>query len=331
MDNKRYYNLSLYRIIATLLVLQFHIFFICYADDITNTIYLSKFLQGLTALSGFIFSQKLISSIKDFYLKRVWRIFVPALLALFLMVIWNLLFMMITHQNDFIATFVGHRAYNNGLLIEPGNYYYIPYILFCYLITPLLHKKNWLSILVTIIVIGIETTFIIKVEPTYIATSYIIGFYVGKFFFNRYTDKYEVKDLLHLLIWAILFIGTFLISYYLLHGVIHIKGKFHYILRGFTLMVFGVSTLFIFLLGFKFINRINKIVVLDYTDKLSYIIFLLNQTFMCGAMNVTTYVSPMYLKTILVYVFTISFSIAVYFLSTRVNKLIKKDTVVVKR
>lgn len=325
MEEKRYYNLSLYRLIATILVLQFHIFFICYPTDITSTIYLSKFLLGLTALSGLIFSQKKILSLKDFYLKRIKRLLIPAVVALVLMVIWNLLFMLITHHSDFISTFVGYRAYNNGLLIEPGNFYYIPYILFCYLITPFLDKKWWISLIIFLLVLGGETAFIIKVEPTYIATSYLIGYFIGKFFFKTYVEKYDIKDLLHLLVWAIIFIGTFLVTYYMLHGVIRIQGKLHYIIRGFSLMVFGVSTLFLFLLGSKVINRLKGCKPLDFTDKVTYEIFLLNQTFMCGAMNVTTYVSPMYLKTILVYIFTISFSVGVYFLSTRVNKLIKKD------
>ena len=325
MEEKRYYSLSLYRLIATILVLQFHIFFICYPIDITNTIYLSKFLLGLTALSGFLFSFKKITSIKEFYLTRIKRLLIPAIIALILMVIWNLLFMLITHHHDFISTFVGYRAYNHGLLIEPGNFYYIPYILFCYLITPFLDKKWWISLIIFVLVLGIETTFIIKVEPTYIATSYLIGYFVGKKFFNVYVDKYQFKDLLHTLIWSIIFVSSILLTHYMLVGVIRIKGSLHYIIRGFSLMVFGVSTLFIFLLLSKFINRLQKIKFLDFTDKLTYEIFLLNQTFMCGAMNVTTYVSPMYLKTILVYIFTISFSIGVYFLSTRVNKLIKKD------
>lgn len=325
MEEKRYYSLSLYRLIATILVLQFHIFFICYPIDITNTIYLSKFLLGLTALSGFLFSIKKINSIKDFYLTRLKRLLIPAIIALILMVIWNLLFMLITHHSDFISTFVGYRAYNHGLLIEPGNFYYIPYILFCYLITPLLDKKWWVSLIIFVLVLGVETTFIIKVEPTYIATSYLIGYFIGKKFFNVYVGKYQFNDLLHLLIWAIIFVSSILLTHYMLHGVIRIQGELHYIIRGFSLMVFGVSTLFLFLLGSKVINRLKGCKPLDFTDKVTYEIFLLNQTFMCGAMNVTTYVSPMYLKTILVYIFTISFSIGVYFLSTRVNKLIKKD------
>ena len=90
-------------------------------------------------------------------------------------------------------------------------------------------------------------------------------------------------------------------------------------------MIFGVSTLFIFLLASKFINKINNNPVLDFTDKVSYPFYLLNQTFMCGAMNVTNYVSNLWSKTILVYLFTISFAILVYYLSkvviTKINTI----------
>ena len=326
MENKRYYSFSLYRLIASILILQFHIFFICYPNDITDTIYLSKFLLGLTALSGFIYSQKIITSVKSFCLDRLKRIIIPAFIALIIMTIWNVLFMIIKHQPDFISTYVGYRAFNNGLLIEPGNFYYIPFILVCYLLTPLLKMdKKWLSILITVLVIAIETLFIIKVEPTYIVTSYLIGYFVGKYFFYRYVNKYEAKDFIHLFIWAVTFISFFLISYYLLNGLIVIPNKFHYILRGFSLMIFGVSTLFIFLLASKFINKINNNPVLDFTDKVSYPFYLLNQTFMCGAMNVTNYVSNLWSKTILVYLFTISFAILVYYLSkvviTKINTI----------
>ena len=326
MENKRYYSFSLYRLIASILILQFHIFFICYANDITDTIYLSKFLLGLTALSGFIYSQKIITSVKSFYLDRLKRILIPAFIALIIMTVWNVLFMIIKHQPDFISTYVGYRAFNNGLLIEPGNFYYIPFILACYLLTPLLKmNKKWLSILIIVLVIAIETLFIIKVEPTYIVTSYLIGYFVGKYFFSRYVNKYEVKDFIHLFVWAIIFVSFFLISYYLLNGLIIIPNKFHYILRGFSLMMFGTSTLFIFLLASKFINKINKNSAFDFIDKVSYPFYLLNQTFMCGAMNVTTYVTDLWSKTILVYLFTVSFAILVYYLSkvviTKINTI----------
>ena len=58
---KRFNNISLYRLIATLCILQFHIFYILFARAIPYEMLLSKGVQGLTALSGFLYSQKLIT------------------------------------------------------------------------------------------------------------------------------------------------------------------------------------------------------------------------------------------------------------------------------
>ena len=53
---KRFNNLSIYRIVAALAVLVFHIFYIMIPRAIPYETLLSKFVQGLTALSGFLYS-----------------------------------------------------------------------------------------------------------------------------------------------------------------------------------------------------------------------------------------------------------------------------------
>ena len=73
MKNK-YWNLSLYRLLAIICAIQFHIFFILYSRDIPFETLLSAGVIGLTCLSGFLHSQKKIEDIKSFYLKRFWQI-----------------------------------------------------------------------------------------------------------------------------------------------------------------------------------------------------------------------------------------------------------------
>ena len=58
------------------------------------------------------------------------------------------------------------------------------------------------------------------------------------------------------------------------------------------------------------------------TDQKCFIIYLMNQAFMCGAMNVTTYVEPMWGKTILIYVFTLTASVLLQIVSDQVLKAI---------
>ena len=78
---KRLNNLSIYRLVATILVLQFHLFFILYSRAIPYEMLLSKGVQGLTALSGFLYSQKIIKDNKKFILTNLKKILVPALVC----------------------------------------------------------------------------------------------------------------------------------------------------------------------------------------------------------------------------------------------------------
>ena len=79
---KRFNNISLYRIIATLCILQFHIFYILYPRAIPYEMLLSKGVQGLTALSGFLYSQKLITDYKKFFKNNFVKLLIPAAICL---------------------------------------------------------------------------------------------------------------------------------------------------------------------------------------------------------------------------------------------------------
>ena len=52
---------------------------------------------------------------------------------------------------------------------------------------------------------------------------------------------------------------------------------------------------------------------------------IFNQTFMCGAMNVARWVEDMWLKTLLVYVFTIGFAIITYLIYDFIFNKKKKE------
>ena len=320
---KRYNNLSLYRIVATILVLQFHIFFICYPIDTGNLIFLSKFLQGLTALSGFLFSQRLITDVKEFYLSRGKRILIPAIAVIGVVLLWNLLFMLITSTYDAKIIFTSGRAFNGSLLIQPGNYYFLAYILVCYLITPILQRKDFWSVLVVIIGFAIETIVGKWMEPLYIVTCYAAGYYVGVFAFKHYVDKEYVKsDIIRFVVLAILlgvsiFLSIYLREHYIFKGINHI-------VKSFFLSLFGLTSVFLAMLLFKWMNRFEGFKVFEVTNPLSYYLFLFNQTFMVGATNVASYVNELWAKTLLVYLFVIVFSLAFYFISKNHKQIIEK-------
>ena len=320
---KRLNNLSIYRLLATICILQFHLFFILYNRAIPYETLLSKGVQGLTALSGFLYSQKLITDNKKFILTNLKKILIPALVCLVVMATWNLIYMFIFQSWNYINLFIDYRAYNHGLLIQPGNYYYIAYIFVCYLITPILQRNDKWSLLTVIAVIVIEGVVGFFFGSSIIALSYIAGYHIGKKWFKQLTDIEEKFSIWQLLMWlgitastvvlyAVMVENTFGDVYFLVH--------LRSLLQNIMLSTFGISSFFLIIHALRWTNRFPGIKPLTFTDKLTLIIYLFNQAFMCGAMNVAIWVEPMWAKTILVYAFTIVISILVHFISTIIQK-----------
>ena len=331
MPRQKFYNLSLYRLIATICVLQFHVFFILYNRAIPFETLLSKGVQGLTAMSGFLYSQKLIKDCKSFYLKSLKKLLIPAAVCLTIMALWNLVYMLITRNYDYISLFFGHRIYNNGLLFQPANFYYLAYIFGCYLITPLLQKSKNVKIITVASLSVAELLVAFFFGPPIIIIPYLIGYLIGEKRFEYYasTEKKAPIDLLIGSLATALALGLYIV------GVLALSSENTWIQKlislelNFTAAIFGVGTFLILAILFKFMNRIKRIYTLEFTDKICLFIYLLNQTFMCGAMNVAVWVDSIVSKTILVYVFTVAFAIGCFFISDALLKIKikKKETV----
>ena len=85
-------------------------------------------------------------------------------------------------------------------------------------------------------------------------------------------------------------------------------------INNFSGTIFGVATFFLFAYLFRFVNKTNKnIAILNYTDKLSYILYLFNQAFMVGSMSVLSFSDYLLVDYIYVYGFTILSSMLVQF------------------
>ena len=322
--NRRYYNLSIYRLLAIFLVLQFHILFIVLPTDLGSWSILSKFIQGLTALSGFLLSQKVIDDVKCFYINRAKKIIIPIVVSLLIMILWNILYMFITSNYDFASTFIGYTSSNHRFLLEFGNFYYLIFIVICYLLTPLFKKFKVSKYIVLVLAFALETLSSLFTNPLYIVTSFVVGYLIGERSFNQYVEPEERTKIWRYILWSILLVGSLLLSLYLYKIWWWTSYPPKLILINFALAIFGVSSFFFVALILKWINRISNIGLLNFTDGYTYHVFLFNQAFMCGAMNVSSYVSPFWVKTLLVYLFVIVFSLISYFLCRYLMIMIHK-------
>ena len=324
---KRFTNLSIYRLIATICVLQFHIFFILYNRAIPYETLLSKGVQGLTCLSGFLYSQKVITDNKKFLLGNAKKIIFPALVVFGLMALWNLIYMFIFQSWNYIGLFFDHRVYNNGLLVQPGNYYYILYIMLCYLVTPILQRNDKWSVLVALGAVLIEFTVGFFFGSSIIACSYIVGYFLGKKLFGQLTnieEKFSIK-------WFIIFLlGTLAAAgIYVVLVIYPISGNYFLVhldslCKNILMTTFGMGTFLVIAHAFRWVNRFPACPFLSFTDKISLNVYLFNQAFMCGAMNMAKYFDQMWIKYVFVYVFTIAFSIAAYYLYQFILKMTTK-------
>lgn len=323
---KRFNNISLYRLIATLCILQFHIFYILFARAIPYEMLLSKGVQGLTALSGFLYSQKLITDNKKFYGSNLLKLIIPALVCVLFMVTWDAIYMAITREWGYEA-FITYRAYGGRIITQADNYYYLGYIFICYLITPVLQRNDKWSVVVIVGVIAVEVLVGFFFGPAMIAVSYIAGYYIGKKWFKTYTDTAQKYSVPHLLTWTGI-LGTSIGLYILIHtyefGGSYLLNRTYSLTNNIIVTIFGIATLFFFLMAFKFLNKFKGFPPFKYTDKLSLIIYLMNQAFMCGGMAVTLYVHEWWSIMLLIYVFTIGASVLLQFISELILKAINK-------
>ena len=324
---KKFTNLSIYRLIATICVLQFHLFFILYNRAIPYEMLLSKGVQGLTCLSGFLYSQKVITDNKKFLLGNAKKIIFRALVVFALMALWNLVYMFVFQSWNYINLFIDHRAYNGSLLIQPGNYYYILYIMLCYLVTPILQRNDKWSVLVALGAVVIEFAVGFFIGSSIIACSYIVGYFLGKKLFGQLTnveEKFSWK-------WFSIFVlGTALVTglYVLLinkpFGGNYFLDNLYNLCKNILLTSFGIGTFFVIAHAFRWVNKLPPSKFLSFTDKISLNVYLFNQAFMCGAMNMARLFDEMWLKYIFVYVFTIAFSILAYYIYQFILKLSTK-------
>ena len=320
----RYINLSIYRIIAALCILQFHIFYIMLNRDIPFEILLSKGVQGLMALSGFLYSQRVIKNVKGFYKNNFIKLIVPALICLSFILVWNVVAMFIMGDYNFFGLLFSHRAYNDTLLFQPSNFYFIIVVFSAYLLTPVLQRKDKWTKLVLILVPVVEIILSYFLNYPISVSAYFIGYYVGKKFFHQYVDENKRFSLPHFSVWFGILLTS--LAVYILLVLFFPKGEGYFgihtkdFLQGIVGFVFGVSTFFVIIQIFRELNKYRHGKFLAFTDKYTYFIYLFNQTFMIGSMNVAAYTEPIWAKFLIINSATFLFAALAYSIYEKVDE-----------
>lgn len=270
-------------------IVVFHAFYYSAPERINALEILSLQAAGLSALSGFLFSQKTIASSRDFYIKNFKKIIFPALLTVGMLLVLDLVLVLILRPASWSCVFWSSDNARGSFALQVGCFWYLPYILICYLITPCLNrldkKTNWLWIglaLAAEYAVNLVAHVRVQILP------YIVGFFIGKRAFSKY-NQYSGRSWLRAGLWLMVLALFWVIR------TLALSWESVVVDMIFPLFdtVVSVSALFCFVNLFSFINTERSARFFQYTDKIAYYIYLFNLFLFCGITNLTkTALSP---------------------------------------
>ena len=321
-EKKKYNNLSCYRMIAAIAILIFHLYF-CMSNNNMTINLLSKGVQGLTLLSGFLYSQRKIDSIRGFYKKNIMKLITPVLWVFILTIAVTWAMHLMNPSRTMISFWFGYSS-SGSLLFIYGNFWYIPMIIICYLMTPILAKakKDKSPYLILVIIIGIMLELMLAGHNLYFPISftiYTLGYFFGGLagVYKKLTDdRYYPKDFM---LSAIIFIICILLYYYL---GLFMSGSVLSFFRNFIASLVGASSFFLFTLLFKPLNSLKLDNVFRHTDKIAYPFYLLNQIFSTGVFKIYAY-NSLLISGILILITTAIFSFIIAYMDDYSRSLIR--------
>jgi peptidoglycan/LPS O-acetylase OafA/YrhL len=184
--------------------------------------------------------------------------------------------------------------------------WYIPYILFCYLITPVLSKvdeklKNKsnivfvLSIILVLCINQVVITLYVKYFTAAWINCYLLGFFIAKLIKRRLS----LNIIIILLLPFCIVLNIFKILFF---------GNTNIFIEQYTHVVLGVSLFLFLLLILQKINCDNKLIVeiFNLTDRYSYDVYITHHIYILGPFSVMALSSNKLLNIIILYAMIIS-------------------------
>ena len=251
-------------------------------------------VQVFLCISGFLYGQKHLEVIRDFYLHRFEKICIPFYIVLIPAVTINL----VCKNIDLLTA--GQVLLMNKTFPGTGHLWFVPTILFCYLFTPILesfyiHVSKRGYIITSLFAFEIVAVFCYGFATFYSGAwigCYVIGYAIGT---NERKQFFPNKAFLILFgALASLNIIQIYVDYIGRIELLGILGKVYSVLKVYNHVWLGV---FLFLMlkmifdRFEFSQNMRR--VFDITDKYSYEIYLVHLVFILGPfslMALTPYV-----------------------------------------
>lgn len=293
------YPLSFIRLISVCLIVLCHIFSY-FGNELSQ--WFNVGTQLFLCISGYLYGWKEIKDCKSFYLRRFTKILIPFYIVLIPAVLINYF----TGKIDIIT---GMRSLLLSITFKGGGHlWFVPTILFCYVITPILQsfynscKKRSTLILITILGIQIITLFCLEFASFYPGpwiACYLLGYAIGV---NEKNSFYKWK---HILICFAILTSMNLLQIYIDYGlhlqVTGIIGKVYVYWKNFNHVWMGT---FLFCLMKCLFDRIrfstNMKKILDISDSCSYEVYLVHQFIILGPFSLLGIFSSLWIVNLII-------------------------------
>lgn len=281
------YCISLLRLIGTSFIVLCH-FFQYY--DVELAWWFNVGVQMFFCISGFLYANKKIDSAIDFISGNLQKILIPYLCFLIPTIAIYFIF-----AGDTITVSSAVSALLTSDVIEGiGHLWFIPYILFCYLITPYLQalaeklrKTKWYVFCISFFALIVCGEIFFHAFDSYFVFNRIFCYLFG-YFASVFLQEYGEK--LYKILVCILTTTTLLLNCFRIYCkyINHFSFKGFSVFEGYSHALLGISIILFFLLFIK-IKKTKKI--LELSDKYSFHIYLVHQLFILSPFSLLTVTS----------------------------------------
>lgn len=306
MDSRNY-SISAIRFISMLMIIACHIL---QGLQIKWAFWVNVGVQLFFFVSGFLYGKKKIVDAKKFYVKRIKKVLFPYIIVLAISLLLEF-FVLKNHYSitRIVGCFMGFGAFTGNISIL-SHTWFVSYILLCYLLVPIFQnifncdkfKNNFFFLIfVTVLIQMFQKFGVINAEVSWL-NNFVFGY-----FYSKCCNEKKQETIFN----TFMFVMFFIIIPFAIIYQEQLQVNLPSILNNnaSTIINYGHVVLgsVLFIVLYKIMNscHIGENIILDFSDKYSYYIYLVHQIFILNSFSVLFLTKNLFINILLILLFSI--------------------------
>ena len=303
MDSRNY-SISAIRFISMLMIIACHIL---QGLQIKWAFWVNVGVQLFFFVSGFLYGKKKIVDAKKFYVKRIKKVLFPYIIVLAISLLLEF-FVLKNHYSitRIVGCFMGFGAFTGNISIL-SHTWFVSYILLCYLLVPIFQnifncdkfKNNFFFLIfVTVLIQMFQKFGVINAEVSWL-NNFVFGY-----FYSKCCNEKKQETIFN----TFMFVMFFIIIPFAIIYQEQLQVNLPSILNNnaSTIINYGHVVLgsVLFIVLYKIMNscHIGENIILDFSDKYSYYIYLVHQIFILNSFSVLFLTKNLFINIIILYI-----------------------------